>query len=99
MISQEIGANIVRKVKTQHIDLELMDFIVAEHSRLKASEIAWGVYEIIGTQKNLSSAEVTLTMRHVRDYTFPSWSYLQGIIWGHKIFGHKIHSVTTYTRA
>jgi hypothetical protein len=97
LISKQIYKNVVRKTKTQHIDLDLMQFVVCEHSRPFLDAPDWGVYEIIGIQKNLSSFEVTLTLRYVEDYTWPeSPSYVQGIIWFDKIFGDKIHAVTSY---
>lgn len=96
-ISKFVPEVVKRKVKTQHIDLEIMDFIIASpHTRVGQTE-QLGVWEIIGITKNLTKAEIELTMRWVKTYIEPEvFDYQQGILWGLKIFGNKLHSETVW---
>ncbi|MBN2401013.1 MAG: hypothetical protein JXN64_01310 [Spirochaetes bacterium] len=96
-LSKFIPEVVKRKVKTQHIDIEIMDFIIASpHTRVGQTEQP-GVWEIIGITKNLTKAEIELTMRWVKTYIEPEvLDYQQGILWGLKIFGDKLHSETIW---
>jgi microcystin-dependent protein len=65
----DIYPTITRKTKTQNIDLEIMDFVVANHERY-SEDSDKRLYEIIGITKSMfPTAEVTLVMREVRDYS------------------------------
>lgn len=70
--SKEIYPVVSRKTKTQNIDLEIMDFIDAEHSRESDEIKDWSTWEIIGINKDLNNAEITLDMRWVKDIIYPS---------------------------
>lgn len=96
-LSKYIPEIVKRKVKTQHIDIEIMDFIITSpHTRVGQTE-QLGIWEIIGVTKNLTKAEVELTMRWVKTYIpQPEPEYMQGILWSEKIFGDKIHSETIW---
>lgn len=65
--SKDIVATVTRKLKQQHIDLEIMDVIQAEHSRQSETIKQWAKYRLIGISKDLNSAENTWTMRWLED--------------------------------
>jgi len=58
---------VTRKTKMQNIDLEVMDFIEAEHDRESATTKTWNIYEVIGINKDLNNHEVGLTMKYVAE--------------------------------
>ena len=94
-LSKEITDQVKRKVKTQHIDLEVMDFIIAAPKTRYGKTEQWGYYEILGINKNLSKAEIELTMRFVATYTPPAESdYAQGYLWFNRLIEEKLFSVT-----
>ncbi len=96
-LSKVVSEIVKRKVKTQHIDIEIMDFIIASPTTRVGATEQLGVWEIIGINKNLSQAEVELTMRYVKPYREEAEpDYSQGILWNHKIFGHKLYSETVW---
>jgi hypothetical protein len=96
-LSKVIGEIVKRTTKTQNIDLELMDFIVASPTTRVGETEQLGVYEIIGITKNLTPSTVALTMRYVKPYVEPEEiEYQQGYLWGERIFGEMLHSVTEY---
>lgn len=96
-LSRIIGETVKRTTKTQNIDLELMDFIIASPATRVGETERLGIYEIIGIAKNLSAATVQLTMRYVKPYTEPEEiEYQQGYLWGERIYGELLHSVTEY---
>lgn len=77
--NNEVKPVITRKTKTQNIDLEIMQFVYAEHKRPAALQNERTTYEIIGIQKNITKAEAVLTMRYVSDSLLPeNVYYLQG---------------------
>ncbi len=96
-LSKVIGEIVKRSTGVQNIDLEIMDFIVASpHTRVDETE-QLGVYEIIGINKNLTTPRIELTMRYVKPYVeAPEIEYQQGYLWGERIFGEMLHSVTEY---
>jgi hypothetical protein len=65
--SKDVLPSIKRTTKTQNIDLEIMDFVIADHSRESQTTKAWAVYEVIGITKDLNKAEVILDMKYVKD--------------------------------
>jgi hypothetical protein len=67
--SKIIPEIVTRKTASQNIDLEIMDFVVAEHNRQSDTTKDWKVYEILGIRPDPLKAEVTLTMKEIRDYT------------------------------
>lgn len=96
-LSKVIGEIVKRTTKTQNIDLEIMDFIIASPTTRVGETEQLGIWEIIGIAKNLSAATVALTMRYVKPYTEPEEiEYQQGYLWGERIFGEILHSVTEY---
>jgi hypothetical protein len=99
-LSKFIPEVVKRKVKTQHIDIEIMDFIIASpHTRVGQTE-QLGVWEIIGITKNLTKAEIELTMRWVKTYIEPAeLDYQQGELWGLNLFGDYLHSETIWGTA
>ena len=93
--SKEITEEVTRKTKTQNIDLEIMKFIICNH--LRASETPdFKVYEIIKIGKELSKAEISLTMKYVKDYIETETCYIQGVGWGDRGFGDRGYSVTNF---
>lgn len=96
-LSKEITEIVKRKLKTQHIDMEIMDFVIGSpHTRVGQTE-ELGVWEVLGVNKNLSSADIEGTFRYVRPYREePEPDYSQGILWNHKLFGHKLYSETVW---
>lgn len=67
--SKDIIPTVTRKTKTQNVDLEINDIILASHSRLSESTAVWKKYKLIGINKDLDSNEVTLIQRWVSDST------------------------------
>jgi hypothetical protein len=67
--SKDIVPTITRKMKQQHIDLEIMDIIQAEHGRWSSTSKQWAKYRIIGRNNNLDTMENTWTMRWLEDLT------------------------------
>lgn len=67
--SKTIVPTIKRTTKTQNIDLEVMDFVIAEHSRDSETTKDWAVYEVVGITKELNKSEVTLDMKYVKPDT------------------------------
>ena len=65
--SKEMTPTVTRKTKMQNIDLEVMDFIEAEHDRESATTKTWNIYEVIGINKDLNSHEIGLTMKYVAE--------------------------------
>ena len=72
-ISKDIQSIIKRDTTTNHFDLEIMDFIIASPTSRVNEPDNWGIYEIIGIQKNAIDNKTTLTMRYVKDYTMPEY--------------------------
>ena len=96
ILSRQIWENIGRKTKWQNIDLEIMDFIVSEHSRVKDSEKKWSIYEVTGINKLLSSGDVDLDLRYIADYAVEERLYVQGDLWFEFIFNDRIYADTRY---
>ena len=94
--SKEILPTVSRKTKTQHITLEIMDFVNAEHSRWSAATKTWGTYEVIGIDKNINSMEVTLTLKYVKAYTHPEYSISEGDIHLEVLCGEHLFGPTEY---
>ncbi|HSW62575.1 MAG TPA: hypothetical protein VLH56_04560, partial [Dissulfurispiraceae bacterium] len=65
--SKEMTPTVTRKTKMQNIDLEVMDFIEAEHDRESATTKTWNIYEVIGINKDLNSHEIGFTMKYVAE--------------------------------
>lgn len=96
-LSKNITDVIKRTVKTQHVNLEIMDFVIAAPNTREGATEKWGYHEIVGIQKNLSKAEVELSMRFVKVYTPPeSLDYEQGYVWFNRLYGDKLFSTTRY---
>jgi hypothetical protein len=67
-IQSVVSDVIARKVPWVHSDLEVTNFIIASPAtRLNATE-SWGVYELLGVDKDIEKSEVKLTMRYVEAY-------------------------------
>jgi hypothetical protein len=70
--SKDIVQTVTRKLKQQHIDLDIMDIIACEHGRYSDSELEkpWALYRLIGIQKDLNNAQLTWTMRWLQNCDF-----------------------------
>lgn len=73
-VSKSVG-DIVTRIISYTTDIEIMDFIVASPKTrtydINGNSIApqYGVYEVLGRQKNLDKFELKLTLRYIEDYT------------------------------
>lgn len=94
-LSNTVWPIVRRKTKLQNIDVDIMNFIIANHAR-PGREAKKAVYEVIGYSRNMTLGEVHLEMRYVRDYQETEYDYEQGILYYEYIYGHKIHAVTEY---
>ena len=76
--SKDIVPTITRKLKQQHIDLDIMDIIQAEHGRWSSTTKQWAKYRLIGIQKDLNNAQLSWTMRWLEDSTskIDAYSYI-----------------------
>ncbi len=93
-LSKKITDIVKRKVKTQHIDLEIMDMIIASPATRPEGEETKGVWEVIGINKILSRGELELSTRFVKNYIpFPLPEYSTGYIYNHYMIGHHMHAV------
>ena len=92
--SRDIKEIVKRKVKTQHIDLEVMDFVEAlPHKRINAGTVNQ-IWEVLGITKNLTSAEIELTLRFVKTFVpVEPTLYQTGILWNDYLFGDKVLEV------
>ena len=52
-------------------DLEIMDFVICVPYSREGMREEYGVYEIIGLQKDIEKNSVKLTMRFIEEYTLP----------------------------
>jgi hypothetical protein len=68
--SKDIPMIVTRKVKPQHIDLEIGDVIRTEDNRY-GQDKEWKNYRIIGIEKNLNEKEIVITRRYLEDTTSP----------------------------
>lgn len=60
--------------------LEITDFIIASpHTRLGATQ-DWGIYEVLGVEKDIEKMKVKLTMVRVKDYTAVEYRYKYRVI-------------------
>lgn len=67
--SAEVKDIVTRKVKMQHYDLELGDFIIANPSTRSTGAINdFQVWEIVGKSWNLNRFEIALTMKNIKEY-------------------------------
>lgn len=95
MFSKNIREVVSRSTKTQNIDLEIMDFIIAEPLKRIYGENRLAIYEIIGIQKNLSKMSVKLDMQFVRWYIAPEEvDYQYGILWNHYLWNDKLYQIS-----
>jgi len=75
-ISKLVGDVVTRSIPYT-TDIEIMDFIVAApmSRTMDKNGVAivpeYGVYEVMGLNKNLDNYSIDLTMRYIRDYTMP----------------------------
>ena len=58
-----------REVKFNHYDLEIMDFLICDPLTRIDEDPVWGVWEIIGINKNISEMTIGLTLRYIKAYT------------------------------
>ena len=94
-LSKTITEQVKRKLKTQHIDLEVMDIAIAAPKTRQGMTEQWGYYEVMGINKNLSKAEIELSLRFISSYTPPAETdYIQGYLWHNRLIGEKLFSVT-----
>jgi hypothetical protein len=92
--SKKVEDTVTRKLYFNHVDLEIMDFIIADHSRETETE-DWAEYEITGISKQALKGEMSLTMKRIRDFT-PSEGnqYQQGNIFIQHVYGYTVPGVT-----
>ncbi len=92
--SKEIKEVVKRKTRTQHIGLEVMDFIKALPKNRYGNDEVNQLWEILGISKNLTSGDIDLTMRFVKTFVpEPPTLYQTGWLWNHKLWGHKLYEV------
>jgi hypothetical protein len=92
-LSKLVPEVVKRTTKIQNIDLEIMDFIIASPVSRPNKKEQFGIYEITGINKNLSSFEVALDMRFIRSYTpEPETLTYDGILWNHKLYSDNLYS-------
>jgi hypothetical protein len=65
--SKEIFQTVKRKTKRQNFDLDIYDFIIAEHSREWKTVKALKYYEVIGTDKQPDNDEIEFTLNEIRN--------------------------------
>lgn len=58
-----------RNTGFQHIDLEIMDFIICDPRRRFSGEDRWGIWEIIGISKDPDTLTIQLTLRYIKSYS------------------------------
>jgi len=98
-ISSQIAYHVdKRKTKLQHIDLEIMDFIVADVSRnsVDFDDIEKQVYEIIGITKDLNTNKLSFDLIYVQDYEEQDVDYIQGDLYYDYIWGDRLHAITSF---
>ena len=76
--SKEIKEQVSRATKSQHIDLEIMDFIVGSPVERYSGTQRLGIYEIIGIDKDLNNFNIKF------DFQFLDWYDAQTapLVWG-----------------
>lgn len=94
--AKDVLEQVTRKLHILNFDLDIMDFIIAEHTRINATTKLWKIYEINRINKKVDTAEVELTMSAVRDYavTEPEFYYTQGVIFWPWIFNTRLFGRT-----
>lgn len=93
--SKDINEIVKRKTKTQNIDLEIMDFIKCMPMSRDVNETITQIWEILGITKNLSNAEIELTLRYVKNFIPVEPSFYQpGVFWGEELWGQGMYEVT-----
>ena len=58
-----------RNTGFQHIDLEIMDFIICDPRRRFSGQDRLGVWEVVGINKNLDDMSIQLSLRYIKTYT------------------------------
>lgn len=98
--SKQIERIVKRKTGIQNIDLEIMDFVIAEHNRPYGFDTfydrTWSVWEISRIVENLTKGEITLDLRKIRDYDWTETFYMQGFLIGNRLMGEKLFGPTAY---
>lgn len=94
--SKEITPIVENKTKTQNVDLEVMDFVIAEHGRKNAKERIWAIYEVLSVGLNIIKAEVPLKLKYIKPYILTETKYTQGYLLGDTLFGDTMLGSTTY---
>jgi hypothetical protein len=91
--SKKVEDTVKRKTYSQHIDLEIMDFIVANHARESQTEDL-AIYEVIGISKNVLKGELSLTLKRIADYSVTELIYQQGNVWFEHVWGFTVYGQT-----
>ncbi len=58
-----------RNTGFQHIDLEIMDFIICDPRRRFSGQDRLGVWEVVGINKNFDDLSIQLSLRYIKTYT------------------------------
>lgn len=94
--SKIITPLVENKTKTQNVDLEIGQFVVADHGRPNATTRSWGVYEVLSVGLNLTKAEVSLKLKYVTSYTMTETKYTQGRLLGDGLLGDTMLGPSIY---
>lgn len=70
--SSNIEDIVERTTSIEHVDLEIMDFIICDPITRVSQDEVLAVYEVLGISFNPEDLTVTLTMRRVSSYTVPT---------------------------
>ena len=69
-LTSDIKDIVTRETPWSNSDLEICDFIYASPTSRLSQADSWGIYEIMGTDKDPENGTVKLTMRYVAPYTY-----------------------------
>ena len=88
VIREEISISAAFK----NVDLEVMDFVIAQPLKRETGPTRWAIYEVLGINKNLERFEIELDLLFVDWYTpEPPATTQGGILWNHYLWGDKLY--------
>jgi hypothetical protein len=93
-LSSSIKDVITRRVKMQHYDLEIGDFVLASPATRQTEDDDFSVYEIIGKNINPNTFEISLTMKFIKEFEETETVYTQGFLYFDKLYGDKLYGPT-----
>ena len=92
--SKRITEQVKMTTKFQHVEREIMDFIVSQPLKRKYGSDRWAVYEVIGIDKDLNKFEVKFDWQFVRWFTpEPEADFQNGVLWNEYLWNDKIYQI------